>query len=89
MTAAAVSLGSLFYELREDAYLTQQQLAEMLGVSQATVSHWETGKCLPRQHIMEKMPYVAPGYAEEMQELWCRGRRDMFRKGQDRRRAKP
>ncbi len=85
----AVELGSLFYELREDTYLTQQQLADMLGVSQPTVSHWEAGKCLPRQHIMESIDRVAPGYAEEMRHLWRKGRREIYRNGQKRRGENP
>lgn len=86
---AAQELGSLFYELREDAYLTQQQLADMLGVSQPTVSHWELGKCLPRQYVMQKMDQIAPGFAEEMAFLWRKGRREKYRKGQERRRSDP
>lgn len=33
-----------FKALREDAELTQQQIADICGVSDATVGHWETGK---------------------------------------------
>lgn len=86
---AAEELGSLFYEFREDAYLTQQQLADMLGVTQPTVSHWEAGRCLPRQYIMENMGRVAPGYAEEMRYLWRKGRREIYRNGETRRRGGP
>jgi DNA-binding transcriptional regulator YiaG len=31
-------------KLRERLGLTQQELAEMLGVHQTAVSHWETGR---------------------------------------------
>jgi len=32
---------------RKEQNLTQEQLAEKLGVSNKTVSKWETGKCMP------------------------------------------
>ena len=35
-------------KLREDLGLTQQQLADMIGAQQHTVSLWETGKNRPR-----------------------------------------
>lgn len=35
-------------ELREKAGLTQGELAERLGVTQSTITYWETGKCYPR-----------------------------------------
>jgi transcriptional regulator with XRE-family HTH domain len=34
--------------LREAAELTQQELADVLGVSKQTVSYWETGARSPR-----------------------------------------
>ena len=36
--------GALIRELREKNHLTQAMLAERLGVSDKTVSKWETGK---------------------------------------------
>jgi transcriptional regulator with XRE-family HTH domain len=40
--------GNKLREFRANNGLTQEELAEMLGVSSAVVSHWETGKCKPR-----------------------------------------
>ena len=34
-------------QLRTEKYMTQQQLAEMLGVSNRTISRWETGRNIP------------------------------------------
>lgn len=40
-------IGSFFKELRKEKHVTQEQLAEALGVSGRTVSRWETGRSLP------------------------------------------
>ena len=74
----AEEFGSLIYELREDAYLTQAQLAAMLGVSQGTVSRWEHGRVLPNRRALERVEGVAPGYFQEMRFLWLRGRWEMY-----------
>lgn len=44
-------------QYRLAAGLTQAQLAEMLGTSQAMVSHWET-RALPRKKTLVKMAQV-------------------------------
>ena len=36
-------IGQFLKSLRKDRQLTQAQLAELLGVSNRTVSRWETG----------------------------------------------
>ena len=40
-------IGGFLKELRKEKNLTQEQLAEMLGVSGRTVSRWETGFNMP------------------------------------------
>ena len=39
--------GKFIAHKRKEKNLTQEQLAEKLGVSNKTVSKWETGKCIP------------------------------------------
>ena len=42
-----IRIGTFLKELRKDKELTQEQLAEELGVSGRTVSRWETGSNMP------------------------------------------
>ena len=41
------AIGSYIMQKRRALNLTQEQLAEELGVSNKTVSKWENGKCMP------------------------------------------
>ena len=40
---------------REKANLTQEELAQKLGVGQSAVSMWETGKSTPRPDVLKKL----------------------------------
>ena len=40
-------IGNLLKKLRSEKGLTQEQLAEILNVSNRTVSRWETGSNMP------------------------------------------
>ena len=40
---------------RKQKNLTQEQLAETLGVSNKTVSKWETGKCMPDYSVVKRL----------------------------------
>jgi transcriptional regulator with XRE-family HTH domain len=44
---AAVGLGAWLKALRERAGLSQQELADRIGVDQASVSRWENGRGEP------------------------------------------
>lgn len=46
-------IGSFIAALRKEQGLTQEQLAEKLGVSNRSVSRWETGKTLPDLSLMQ------------------------------------
>ena len=41
------AIGAFIAERRREQNLTQEQLAEKIGVSNKTVSKWECGKSLP------------------------------------------
>lgn len=42
-----MSLGNNFYQARKKCGLSQESVAEKLGVSRQTISKWETDKTLP------------------------------------------
>lgn len=44
--------------MRIKAKLTQKQAADALGVSQSTISMWETGAALPRTELLERIATV-------------------------------
>ena len=45
-------IGGFLKELRKEKGLTQEQLAELMYVSDRTVSRWETGSNLPSLDIL-------------------------------------
>jgi replicative DNA helicase len=48
-------LGKRLKQLMKNRNLSNQKLAELLGVSDSLVSVWRTGKCVPSQKIFEKL----------------------------------
>ena len=50
--------GNLISIIRKDKGLTQKQLADNLGVSNATISKWETGKGFPDISLLEPLASV-------------------------------
>ena len=46
-------VGKFITRKRKEKNLTQEQLAEKIGVSNKTISKWETGKCMPDYSVME------------------------------------
>jgi len=47
--------GKFISQKRKEKNLTQEQLAEKLGVSNKTVSKWETGKCMPDYSVVKNL----------------------------------
>lgn len=47
-----LSIGQYIFKKRKEKNLTQEQLAEKLGVSNKTISKWENGKCMPDYGII-------------------------------------
>ena len=50
-----ITIGKFIFKKRKEQNLTQEQLAERLGVSNKTISKWETGKCMPDYSIIEPL----------------------------------
>ena len=48
-----LTTGKFIAHKRKEKNLTQEQLAEKLGVSNKTVSKWETGKCMPDYSVVK------------------------------------
>lgn len=48
-----MATGRFIAQKRKEKNLTQEQLAEKVGVSNKTVSKWETGKCMPDYSVIE------------------------------------
>ena len=48
-------IGKFISAKRREKNLTQEQLAERLGVSNKTISKWENGKCLPDYSVIEAL----------------------------------
>ena len=50
-----VAIGKFIAKKRKEQNMTQEQLAERLGVSNKTISKWENGKCMPDYSIIQKL----------------------------------
>ena len=61
-----IKIGKFFQELRKEKGLTQEQLAERLGVARRTISRWETGSNLPDLDILIELSDL---YSVDLREL--------------------
>ena len=61
-------VGSLISKLRKEKNLSQQELADLLGVSPKTISKWECGNGLPDISILKKVSEVLGVTIEELLE---------------------
>lgn len=52
---SSINTGKFITLKRKEHKLTQEQLAEKLGVSSKTVSKWECGKCMPNACVIEEL----------------------------------
>lgn len=50
-----VKMGSFLAELRKEKNLTQAELGEKLGVTNKTISRWETGNYMPPVEMLEEL----------------------------------
>ncbi len=61
-----VKIGGFLQELRKEKKLTQEQLAEHMGVSRRSVSRWETGSNMPDLDILIEL---SDFYALDLREI--------------------
>ena len=59
-------IGSFLKELRKEKNITQEKFAEIMGVSNRSVSRWETGSNLPDLDILIQ---IADFYEVELREI--------------------
>lgn len=50
-----IATGNFLTKKRKEKNMTQAALAERLGVSNKTISKWETGKCMPDYSMIEPL----------------------------------
>lgn len=59
-------IGSFLKELRKEKGITQEQFAEMMGVTNRSVSRWETGSNMPD---LDLLLIIADYYEVELKEI--------------------
>lgn len=65
-------IGRFLKELRKEKGLTQEQMAERLGVSGRTVSRWETGSNMPDISLLTEIAGLTAGGPGEAAALYCK-----------------
>ena len=63
-----VKMGSFLQELRKEHNLTQAELGDKLGVTNKTISRWETGNYMPPVEMLEMLGNL---YGLTINELLC------------------
>ena len=61
-----IKIGAFLQSLRKEKALTQEQLAEKIGVSRRTISRWETGNNMPDLDVLVEL---ADLYSVDLREI--------------------
>ena len=51
-------IGSLIYELRKDKNMTQKQIADLMNISDKTISKWERGLGCPDISLLPELSHI-------------------------------
>ena len=51
-------IGSLIYELRKDKNMTQKQIADLMNISDKTISKWERGLGCPDISLLPELSQI-------------------------------
>ena len=70
-TAAGKKRGAVLQQLREEAKLEQEDVAQAIGVSRVTVSRWETGASRVKKHVVRELVtlYMSHGVTPDPEQL--------------------
>ncbi len=63
--------GLFIHSLRKKNYLTQGQLADLMGVSHQAVSNWERGESLPDVSLILSLAEILDTTAERLLFMMC------------------
>ena len=55
MEVFSVAIHTMLHQLRASANLSQEQFADLLGVSRQSVQKWENGACVPELDKLVKI----------------------------------
>ena len=69
-----VKIGAFLKELRKEKNITQEELADKMGVSRRTVSRWETGSNMPDMDILID---ISDFYEVDLREILDGERKDV------------
>ena len=69
-----VKIGAFLKELRKEKNITQEELADKMGVSRRTVSRWETGSNMPDMDILID---ISDFYDVDLREILDGERKDL------------
>ena len=69
--------GKFIAQKRKEKNLTQEQLAEKLGVSNKPISKWETGKCMPDYSVVKSLCEELGITVAELMDGECAGERSV------------
>ena len=61
-----VQIGKFIAQLRKEHEFTQEKLGEILGVTNKTISRWETGTYLPPAEMLASMSNLFPVTINEL-----------------------
>ncbi len=50
-----IKIGKFIQNKRKEKNITQQELAEILNITDRAISKWENGKCMPDVGIMQEL----------------------------------
>ena len=62
-----IKIGNFLKSLRKEKELTQEQIAEIFGVSRRTVTRWETGTNMPDLDVLVE---IADYYDVDLREIF-------------------